>query len=107
MAPAVEGGDGTRLHHVTIEEMRFVPEELDIAVGDTVRWTVAAACPIKHFIEVVNMVGGVVVEPPPLLPGKSFEWCGPPSATLQMPSCRHHQPSLRSCPPSPPFEQDL
>eukprot|EP00873_Tetraselmis_striata_P040257 jgi/Tetstr1/460521/TSEL_005780.t1 len=74
MAPAVEGGDGTRLHHVTIEEMRFVPEELDIAVGDTVRWTVAAACPIKHFIEVVNMVGGVVVEPPPLLPGKSFEW---------------------------------
>jgi plastocyanin len=53
---------------VTIEGMKFVPERLEVAAGDTVVWT------NKDFLPHSVTASGAKVESGDLAPGKTFRF---------------------------------
>lgn len=57
-----------RTHEVRIEGMKFVPERLEVAPGDTVVWT------NKDFLPHSVTAGEAKVESGDLAPGKTFRF---------------------------------
>jgi plastocyanin len=66
--PAASSLAAGKTHQVRIEGMRFVPDRLEVAAGDTVVWT------NKDFLPHSVTAGGARVESGDLAPGKTFRF---------------------------------
>ena len=66
--PAALAHAAGKTHEVRIEGMKFVPERIEVATGDTVVWT------NKDFLPHSVTASGAKVESGDLAPGKTFRF---------------------------------